>query len=77
MKVKRGYEFERVEQYALSLLYEKIKSIPKDGKWREFEGAFEHDARVFQFKCKFRFDGDYLSIADLALEQNRIITKIH
>lgn len=64
---KQIYEYEYVEQEAISHLYKNVKDTPKDGEWRNYKGKFISVIGNHTLDVNFRFDGEHLSIADLEI----------
>lgn len=71
MKVKRGNEFSPIEATMLKLMWQEVKQTPKDGRWRNFTSTMEYLGEVFDVKCSFRFEGEYLSLAEKSIERQR------
>lgn len=70
-KVQRINEYPLHVQYAIKMLYERINKIPKDGKWRHFEGIMQLRDEKFSVTCNFRFEGDFLKLNDMKVDKAR------
>lgn len=70
--IKRISSYDDIERKAIIFLYEEVKDVPKDGKWRTFEGPFCLDNDSFILKVNFRFENEYLSIEDFKIYKDDI-----
>lgn len=68
MAIKRLKEHAEIQQHLLLMLFNDAINHPHDGKWRNYEREFFHEAAAYVLKCQFQYDGIHLTYRNFKIE---------
>ncbi len=77
LNIKRTKDMVSLERAVIKMIWDDVKNIPDDGKWRSYNRSFTYENNKYLVKCSFRVDNQYLTYRNMVIshDQETIIIK--
>jgi hypothetical protein len=77
MKVKRMYQMSELEKAITLMVWSDVQNLPLYDCWRNYERKFTYENKPYNYKCKYRVEGNHLRLIEAKIEHAQVIIDLH